>query len=57
MIEVFGWTNVLLGTAVAAASAAVAVRFLVRYLTRHGLEIFAAYRVVFAIVLAVWFFL
>jgi undecaprenyl-diphosphatase len=55
MIQVFGWEHVLLGTVVAAGSAALAVRFLVRYLGRHGLGIFAIYRVLLGIVLAVWF--
>jgi len=56
MIAVFGWPNVLLGTVVAAVSAAVAVRFLVSYLTRHGLGVFALYRLLLAGVLA-WVFL
>lgn len=55
MIEVFGWPNVLLGGAVAAVSAALAVRFLVKYLSRHGLGVFAVYRIVLAGVLAAWF--
>ncbi len=55
MIEVFGWPPLLLGTAVAAGSAAVAVRFLVRYLTHHGLALFAVYRLILAAVLAGWF--
>lgn len=55
MISVFGWPHVLLGGAVAAISAGIAVKFLVHYLTRHGLEIFAAYRVLLGIFLVVWF--
>jgi undecaprenyl-diphosphatase len=52
MIEVFGWSNVLLGGLVAAVSAAVAVRFLVAFLGRHGLGPFAWYRLALAAALA-----
>lgn len=52
MIEVFGWTNVLLGAAVAAVSAALAVKFLVHVLSRYGLSFFAYYRLTLAAVLA-----
>ncbi|MDD2763877.1 MAG: undecaprenyl-diphosphate phosphatase [Opitutaceae bacterium] len=51
MIAVFGWPHVLLGIVVAALSAAAAVKFLVNYLTRHGLAIFAWYRLLLAAVL------
>ena len=56
MIQVFGWPHVLLGCAVAAVTAALAVRFLVNWLSRHGMEAFAWYRLAFAAVLAmlVW---
>ena len=53
MIQVFGWSNVLLGAAVAAVTAALSVRFLVGWLTRHGLAAFAWYRLVLAAALAV----
>ncbi len=56
MIAVFGWPHVLVGTLVAAVSAALAVRFLVHYLTRHGLGVFAVYRLLLAGLLA-WVFL
>ncbi|HVU32109.1 MAG TPA: undecaprenyl-diphosphate phosphatase [Opitutaceae bacterium] len=52
MIEVFGWSHVLLGCVVAAVVAALCVRFLVRWLTRHGLSVFAWYRIAIAAVLA-----
>ncbi|HYC71115.1 MAG TPA: undecaprenyl-diphosphate phosphatase, partial [Opitutaceae bacterium] len=52
MIAVFGWESVLLGAGVAAVSAALAVRFLVRFLSTQGLQIFAIYRLVLAAVLA-----
>lgn len=44
----FGWGPLLLGCLVAAIAAAAAVRFLVTYLTRHGLGIFAWYRLALA---------
>ena len=48
MIEVFGWTNALLGAGVAAISALIAVKFLVHFITRHGLAGFAYYRLLLA---------
>jgi undecaprenyl-diphosphatase len=57
MIQVFGWTHVLLGCAVAAVTAAICVRWLVGWLSRHGLAAFAYYRLALAAVLAVWFYL
>lgn len=57
MIEVFGWPNVLLGIAVAAVSATIAVKFLVAFLSRHGLMAFAVYRLVLAVVIAALFYL
>lgn len=57
MIAVFGWPEMVLGAVVAAISAAAAVRFLIAYLARYGLGIFAAYRLVLALVLTIWFIL
>ena len=57
MLAVFGWPHVLLGLAVATVAAAGAVRFLVGFLTRHGLTAFAWYRLVLAGVLGVLNFL
>lgn len=51
MLEVFGWSSVLLGTFVAFVSAAVAIKILVAALTRFGLAPFAIYRVILAIAL------
>ena len=56
MIEVFGWTPVLVGAVVAAVSAALAVKFLVGFLSRSGLAVFAYYRLVLAAVLILWHF-
>jgi undecaprenyl-diphosphatase len=56
MIQVFGWSQVLLGAVVAAITAAICVRFLVHWLTRHGLAVFAWYRLVVAAALAAVFF-
>lgn len=56
LLAVFGWGEMLLGAAVAAVSAAIAVRFLVAYLSRYGLGIFAIYRVLLAVVLAAVFY-
>ena len=57
MIQVFGWSHVLLGAVVAAVTAAVCVRWLVNWLTRHGLAVFAWYRLAMAALLAVVFYL
>ena len=56
MIQVFGWSNVILGAVVAAVTAAICVRFLVHWLTRHGLGIFAWYRLIVAAALAIVFY-
>ena len=57
MIAVFGWPHVLLGAVVATVSAAIAVKFLVNYLTRHGLAVFAWYRLFIAAVLSALYLL
>jgi len=57
MIQVFGWSNAILGGVVAAITAAICVRWLVHWLTRHGLAIFAWYRLALAAVLVVVFYL
>lgn len=55
MIAVFGVPSVLLGSLVAALSAAIAVKFLVSYLSRNGLGAFAIYRIALATLLGAWF--
>jgi undecaprenyl-diphosphatase len=57
MLAVFGVPHVLLGAVVAAITAGVCVRFLVHWLTQHGLAIFAWYRIALAGVLAAVFYL
>jgi undecaprenyl-diphosphatase len=57
MIQVFGTPSLILGSLVAACSAALAVKFLVSYLSRHGLGVFAIYRLVLATLLGGWFLL
>ncbi len=51
MLAVFGVPHILLGCLVAAVTAALSVKFLVNYLTRHGLFAFAIYRFALAGVL------
>jgi undecaprenyl-diphosphatase len=52
MIDVFGWPSVVLGAIVAAVTAGICVRFLVHWLSRHGLGLFAWYRIGVAAILA-----
>ena len=56
MIQVFGLPHVLLGSAVAAIVAALCVRFFVQVLLRHGLNMFAWYRLVLAGALALHYY-
>lgn len=53
MIAVFGWPHVLLGCVVAAVTAAIAVKFFVGWLSRHGMIVFAYYRLAMAALLLV----
>ena len=56
MVQVFGWNNVLLGAGVAAVVAALSVRFMVQLLIRHGLNVFAWYRIALAGTLAFYYY-
>lgn len=54
MISAYGLVPLAIGFAAAWVSAVLAVRWMVGYLNRHGMEIFGWYRVVLAIVVAGW---
>jgi len=53
MFEVLGWGPVIVGLIVATISAALAIKWLVGWLTRHGLAVFGWYRLAIAIVFIV----
>nr|MCU0688886.1 hypothetical protein [Phycisphaerales bacterium] len=53
LFEQLGWTPVLVGIVVAAISAALAVKWLVGFLNRHGLTPFGIYRIAIGIVLII----
>lgn len=53
MVAHFGLPSILWGCLVAAISAALAVRWLVTYLNRHGLFVFGVYRIALAIVIVI----
>ncbi len=56
LIQVFGWTHVILGAAIATVTAAACVRLLVHLLMRYGLAFFAWYRIILAGALAAYFY-
>lgn len=53
VFDILGAAQVLVGIVVAAIAAAVAIRWLVSYLTRHGVAVFGWYRIVLCLVMAV----
>ena len=50
MAEQYGWTNMVVGSVAAWASAVAAVTWMVAYLKKHGMEIFGYYRIAIAVV-------
>ena len=50
MLVQFGWISPAIGIVTAFLSAVVAVKWMVAYLNRHGLEIFGYYRIGLAFV-------
>jgi undecaprenyl-diphosphatase len=56
MIQVYGWSHVLLGGIVAAIVAAISVRYFVQLLLRHGLTMFAWYRLALAGALGLFYY-
>jgi undecaprenyl-diphosphatase len=54
MVQAYGWPLMLTGFLFAAISAAVAVKWLVRYLERHSLLVFGLYRVALAGLAGLW---
>jgi undecaprenyl-diphosphatase len=52
MLRSYGWPVMLVGSAAAYVSAVLAVKWMVRYLNRHGLGIFAYYRILLALTVA-----
>ncbi len=54
MVATFGVTPLLIGFVAAWLSAVIAVKWMVRYLQTHGLEIFGWYRVLLAIAVTAW---
>ena len=54
MLEAYGLGSLALGFAAAWLSAVLAVKWMVAYLNRHGLEIFGYYRIALAIGVTIW---
>lgn len=53
MLEEFGWVSLIIGFVTAWISAVIAVKWMVSYLTKHGLGIFGYYRIALAVCVAV----
>lgn len=50
MAHEYGWTNMIVGSVAAWASAVAAVTWMVAYLKKHGMEVFGYYRIAIAVV-------
>ena len=48
MLQSYGWSTMIVGTLAAYVSAVVAVKWMVGYLKRHGLQLFGYYRILLA---------
>lgn len=53
MLETFGVGNILIGFIASTVSAALAVKWLVSYLQKHGMEVFGWYRIAIALIAAI----
>ncbi|MCP4194337.1 MAG: undecaprenyl-diphosphate phosphatase [Planctomycetaceae bacterium] len=53
MVEAYGWWPMIVGSIAAWVSAVIAVKWMVNYLKRHGMQLFGYYRVGLAIVVAI----
>lgn len=49
MLDQYGWTPMLIGSVAAWLSAVLAVKWMVAYLKKHGMEVFGYYRIAIAI--------
>lgn len=54
MLETYGWFTLMLGFAAAWISALLAVRWMVNYLNRHGMQVFGYYRIALALAVGIW---
>jgi undecaprenyl-diphosphatase len=57
MVATFGYLGPLVGLVAALISAAIAVKWMVAYVTKHGLAVFGYYRIGLAVVVGVWLLL
>jgi len=53
MIALFGWASPAIGLITAFASAVIAVKWMVAYLNKHGLQVFGYYRIILAAVVVI----
>ena len=57
MVETYSWASILVGCVVATVSAMFAVKWMMAYLKKHGLEVFGYYRVALALVVGTLLYL